>query len=104
MEAVTSVLGGGLCVEVLLQGKKVRDDNRMLLQTGISCKDNLASLGFKLEPSIVQTPPPLCSSDFHPLLSCDSSQLLTRLFKLSFAKHCQSWHLHDLVICYYFKA
>ncbi|KAF5453568.1 hypothetical protein F2P56_028465 [Juglans regia] len=78
MEAVTSVLGGGLCVEVLLQGKRVRDDNRTLLQTGISSKDNLDSLGFELEPSIVQTPPPLCSSDFHPLLSCDSSQLLTR--------------------------
>ncbi|KAG6665801.1 telomere repeat-binding protein 4-like isoform X1 [Carya illinoinensis] len=78
MGAVTSVLGGGLCVEVLLQGKKVRDDNRTLLQTGISSKDNLDSLGFELEPSIVQTPPPLCSSDFHPILSCDSSPLLTR--------------------------
>ncbi|XP_023905563.1 telomere repeat-binding protein 3 isoform X2 [Quercus suber] len=78
MEAVTSILGSGLDVGILLQGKKVRDDNRTLTQTGISCKDNLDSLGFMLEPNTVQTPPPMCSSDLPPLLSCDSSQLLTR--------------------------
>lgn len=77
MEAVTSVLGGGLCVGVLLQGKKVRDDNRTLMQTGISHKDNLGSLGFTLEPKTMQVPPPLCSSDLPPLRSCDPSQLLT---------------------------
>ncbi|KAJ7960131.1 Telomere repeat-binding protein [Quillaja saponaria] len=33
MEAVTAILGGGLRVGVLLKGKKVRDDNRTLLQT-----------------------------------------------------------------------
>ncbi|KAF3973904.1 hypothetical protein ACB098_06G157700 [Castanea mollissima] len=78
MEAVTSILGSGLDVGILLQGKKVRDDNRTLMQTGISCKDNLDSLGFMLEPNTMQTPPPICSSDLPPLLSCDSSQLLTR--------------------------
>lgn len=78
MEAVTSILGSGLDIGILLQGKKVRDDNRTLMQTGISCKDNLDSLGFMLEPNTVQTPPPMCSSDLPPLLSCDSSQLLTR--------------------------
>ncbi|XP_065632649.1 telomere repeat-binding protein 3-like isoform X2 [Quercus suber] len=78
MEAVTSILGSGLDVGILLQGKKVRDDNRTLTQTGISCKDNLDSLGFMLEPNTVQTPPPMCSSDLPPLLSFDSSQLLTR--------------------------
>lgn len=77
MEAVTAILGGGIHVGILLQGKKVRDDNRTLLQTGLSCKDNLDSLGFTLEPSTVQTPP-MCSNDLPPLLTCDSSQLLTR--------------------------
>ncbi|XP_059459128.1 telomere repeat-binding protein 4 [Corylus avellana] len=77
MEAVTAILGGGLHVGILLQGRKVRDDNRTLLQTGISCKDNLDSLGFTLEPSTVQTSPPMCSDDLPPLLTCDSSQLLT---------------------------
>lgn len=76
MEAVTSILGGGIHVGILLQGKKVRDDNRTLLQTGLSCKDNLDSLGFTLEPSTVQTPP-MCSNDLPPVLTCDSSQLLT---------------------------
>ncbi|KAF5467320.1 hypothetical protein F2P56_017154 [Juglans regia] len=78
MEAVTAVLGGGLRVGVLLQGKKVRNDNRTLMQTGISHKDNMDSLGFTLEPSTVQIPPPLCSSDLPPLIPCDPSQLLTR--------------------------
>lgn len=76
MEAVTAVLGGGLHVGILLHGKKVRDDNRTLLQSGISCKDNLESLGFTLEPNTVQTPP-MGSSELPSLLQCDSSQLLT---------------------------
>ena len=78
MEAVTAILGGGLHVGILLQGRKVRDDNRTLLQTGISCQDNLDSVGFTLEPSTVQASPPMCSDDLLPLLTCDSSQLLTR--------------------------
>lgn len=78
MEAVNSILRGGLSVGVLVHGKKVRDDNRTLLQTGISCKDNLDSLGFTLEPSLVQAPPSLCSGDPPPSLSCETSVLLTR--------------------------
>ncbi|KAE8656805.1 Telomere repeat-binding protein 5 [Hibiscus syriacus] len=51
MEAVTAILGDGLCVVVLLQGKKVRDDNKTLLQTGISCDNHMDGLGFRLEPN-----------------------------------------------------
>ncbi|XP_010535485.1 PREDICTED: telomere repeat-binding protein 2 isoform X2 [Tarenaya hassleriana] len=60
MEAVTSVLGGGgIRVGLMLQGKKVRDDSKTLLQTGIS-QDNthLDSLGFCLEPSSEASPLP----------------------------------------------
>ncbi|KAE8671961.1 Telomeric DNA binding protein 1, putative isoform 2 [Hibiscus syriacus] len=72
MEAVTALLGGGICVGVLLQGKKVRDDNRTLLQTGISCEDNLDSLGFTLEPGPEKAPPPVCSEE--PPLSISSDK------------------------------
>lgn len=78
MEAVTAILRGGLHVGVLLQGKKIRDDNRTLLQSGISSKDNLDSLGFTLEPNIVEAPPSVCSSDALPSLSCDTPEFLTR--------------------------
>ncbi|XWS56591.1 hypothetical protein CRYUN_Cryun09bG0099000 [Craigia yunnanensis] len=70
MEAVTALLGGGLRVGVLLQGKKVRDDSRTLSQTGISCEDNLDALGFILEPSPAKAPPPVCSEEPSLLLSC----------------------------------
>ncbi|KAL6131480.1 hypothetical protein ACLB2K_069855 [Fragaria x ananassa] len=75
MEAVNAILNGGLNVGVLVQGKKVRDDNRTLLQSGISCKDNLDSLGFTLEPSLVEAPSSLCPGD-PPPLSCGASILL----------------------------
>lgn len=77
MEAVNAILNGGISVGVFVQGKKIRDDNRTLLQTGISCKDNLDSLGFTLEPSPVQAPPSLCPGNSPPL-SCEGSVLLTR--------------------------
>ncbi|KAK7257817.1 hypothetical protein RIF29_32063 [Crotalaria pallida] len=52
LDAVTAVLGGGLRVGVSLQGKKVRDDSKTLIQTGISLDDNqLDALGFTLEPN-----------------------------------------------------
>ncbi|KAE8732398.1 TRF-like 2, putative isoform 2 [Hibiscus syriacus] len=63
MEAVTAILGDGLCVGVLLQGKKVRDDNKTLLQTGISCDNQMDALGFSLEPNPSHTPPSLCPGD-----------------------------------------
>ena len=78
MEAVTAILGDGLRVGVLLQGKKIRDDNKTLLQTGISHDNKLDALGYSLEPSHSQAPPPLCHED-HPLpLTCDAPQPLTR--------------------------
>ncbi|KAH8506130.1 hypothetical protein H0E87_013099 [Populus deltoides] len=49
MEAITAILGDGLHVGILLQGKKVRDDNKTLLQTGISEDDKHSNLGFMLE-------------------------------------------------------
>lgn len=60
MEAVTAILGGGLRIGVLLQGKKVRDDNKTLLQTGISCDNQMDALGFSLEPNPSQTFPSHC--------------------------------------------
>ncbi|CAH8292139.1 unnamed protein product [Eruca vesicaria subsp. sativa] len=50
MEAVTALLGDGIRIGVLVQGKKVRDDNNTLTQTGLSCRENLDNLGFTLEP------------------------------------------------------
>ncbi|KAK8919012.1 Telomere repeat-binding protein 3 [Platanthera zijinensis] len=57
MEAVMAVLGDGLCVGILLQGKKVRDDSKTLRQAGISYEDKMDGLGFTLEPSPAGTPP-----------------------------------------------
>ncbi|XP_059317712.1 telomere repeat-binding protein 4 [Lycium ferocissimum] len=57
MEAVTAILESGLRVGVVLQGKKVRDDNRTLEQAGISQNGNLDNLGFTLEPQFAQVSP-----------------------------------------------
>ncbi|KAI3772320.1 hypothetical protein L6452_03502 [Arctium lappa] len=63
MEAVTAIFSGELHVGVMLQGKRVRDDNKTLLQTGI-CHDNkLDALGFTLEPNRLQVPQSLCPED-----------------------------------------
>jgi len=48
MDAVTAVLGGELHIGVFLQGKKVRDDSKTLLQTGISHHNQLDAFGFTL--------------------------------------------------------
>lgn len=56
MEAAMNLLGGGLCVRVLLQGKKkkkVIDEIESLLQAGISNDRKLDSLGFMLEPHLM---------------------------------------------------
>lgn len=58
-----TILGGGVHVGVLVQGKKVRDDNRTLRQTGISCEENLDKLGFMLEPNTLQASPGVCVGD-----------------------------------------
>ncbi|XP_015874015.2 telomere repeat-binding protein 5 isoform X3 [Ziziphus jujuba] len=78
MEAVTEILGGGLHIGVLVQGKKVRDDSKTLLQTGISHDNQLDALGFTLEPSRSQSPPPLCTGDSPHLLPADAPQPLAR--------------------------
>ena len=66
-----AILGGGVHVGVLVQGKKVRDDNRTLLQTGICCKEKLDKLGFTLEPSSIQSSPVVCVGDPS---QCETSQ------------------------------
>lgn len=58
-----AILGGGVHVGVVLQGKKVRDDNRTLQQTGLSCEENIDTLGFTLEPSSLQGSPYECVGD-----------------------------------------
>ncbi|XP_054798807.1 telomere repeat-binding protein 3 [Prosopis cineraria] len=63
MEAVMAILGSGVHVGVVLQGKKVRDDNRTLRQTGLSCEENIDNLGFTLEPSSLQGSPSVCVGD-----------------------------------------
>ncbi|KAF8402931.1 hypothetical protein HHK36_011024 [Tetracentron sinense] len=78
MEAVTAILGGGLHVGVLIQGKKIRDDNKTLLQTGISHDDRMDTLGFMLEPNPAQAPPPPCLENSSFLLPSDIPQPLTR--------------------------
>ncbi|MCL7022966.1 hypothetical protein MKW94_007664 [Papaver nudicaule] len=77
MEAVAAIIGEGLHVGVLYQGKKIRDDSKTLLQTGICDDDKLDGLGFALEPN------PTIGSDFCPkdppyLVQSDMPQLLTR--------------------------
>lgn len=79
MEAVTAILSGGLHVGVLLQGKKVRDDNKTLRQAGISDDDKLENLGFTLEPNSTQAPQQLTVPEDRRLLdACDVTQPLAR--------------------------
>ncbi|CAK8536079.1 unnamed protein product [Lathyrus sativus] len=63
MEAVTTLLRGGLRVGMILHGKKLKDDSKTLLQTGISHDNELDALGFTLEPSASQSLPLTCAKD-----------------------------------------
>ena len=63
METVTAILGGGLCVGVFVKGKKIRDDNKTLVQTGIHNDNRADALGFTLEPLSSQVPSPQCPED-----------------------------------------
>ncbi|XP_058762120.1 telomere repeat-binding protein 2-like [Vicia villosa] len=63
MEAVTTLLRGGLRVGMILHGKKLRDDSKTLLQTGISHDNELDALGFTLEPNASQSLPLTCAKD-----------------------------------------
>ncbi|XP_042426711.1 telomere repeat-binding protein 2-like [Zingiber officinale] len=84
MEAVTAILQGGLHVGVILQGKKVRDDNKTLCQFGISNGDALDSLGFTLEPTTTQMAQQLTSSDNSRFLCLDDAvQPLARIPPIS---------------------
>ncbi|KAH1115199.1 hypothetical protein J1N35_008577 [Gossypium stocksii] len=78
MEAVTAILGGGLRIGVLLQGKKVRDDNKTLLQTGISRDNQMDALGFSLEPNPSQTFQSHCPGGSPLTFPCDTPLPLAR--------------------------
>ena len=72
METITALLGGGLRVGVLLQGRKIRDDTRTLLQLGICHEGKVQSLGFTLEPSPSYADPCVFSEDNSCLPSADA--------------------------------
>lgn len=78
MEAVNALIDDGIRIGVLFQGKKVRDDNNTLSQTGLSCRENLGNLGFTLEPGPEKQSVPLCSES--PIISVptDSTNLSER--------------------------
>ncbi|XP_061354183.1 telomere repeat-binding protein 1-like isoform X2 [Gastrolobium bilobum] len=78
MDAVTAVLGGGLHIGVVLQGKKVGDDNKTLLQTGISHDNQLDALGFTLEPNSSQSVLPELAAHSPHVPSADIPQALIR--------------------------
>ncbi|KAL8093456.1 telomere repeat-binding protein 4 isoform X2 [Apium graveolens] len=78
MEAVTAILEDGLHVGVVLQGKRVRDDNRTLQQIGISHNGDLDTLGFTLEPDFVHATAPISCKDPALLLPCEKHQELSR--------------------------
>ncbi|XP_031485568.1 telomere repeat-binding protein 5 isoform X1 [Nymphaea colorata] len=82
MEAVTSILGGGLQVGILLQGKKIHDDSKTLLQTGISCSNEHDDVGFMLEPNTIHAPK-FSSTDPCPPLSPKETEPLNRYNPLS---------------------
>lgn len=77
-EAVTALLGGGIRIGVLAQGKKVRDDNNTLSQTGLSCRENLGNVGFTLEPATETLPVRLCSENPVVSMPTDSKNLSER--------------------------
>ncbi|CAN7141152.1 unnamed protein product [Brassica rapa subsp. narinosa] len=84
MEAVSALLDDGISIGVTVQGRKVRDDNNTLSQTGLSCRENLGNLGFTLEPGPEKLSVPLCSEN--PVMSkpTDSTKLSERYYIRSF--------------------
>ncbi|KNA25070.1 hypothetical protein SOVF_009850 [Spinacia oleracea] len=79
LEAVTTILGSGLRVGVLLQGKKIRDDSRTLLQSGIAQSDDMDTVGFMLEPNSPSQPsPPIYPEEPPSPLPCDSPKFVNR--------------------------
>ncbi|CAO2817098.1 unnamed protein product [Amaranthus hypochondriacus] len=73
LEDVKTLLGGGLCVDILFQGKKIRDDNKTLLQSGISQSHNMDTVEFVLEPHIsTELSTPLCPPEIPAPFRFDS--------------------------------
>lgn len=74
MESVSTIIGHGIHVGVLLRGKKVRDDSKTLFQSGISHDNQDESLGFTLEPHSShhgESPPTFpCSSTPEAVTRC----------------------------------
>ncbi|XP_023757259.1 telomere repeat-binding protein 4 [Lactuca sativa] len=83
MEALTAILGGELHLGVLVEGKKVRDDNRTLEETCISL--NSETFGFMLEPSLPEASPkqPPPQSDNHQPSSTSPDSPITERVSLS---------------------
>jgi len=79
LEAVTAILGGGLRVGVLHHGKKVRDDNKTLIQAGIGQEDMMDNLGFSLEPNCTQNPQVQAPEDISFLETIDTAEPLARI-------------------------
>ncbi|GAB2234038.1 hypothetical protein Droror1_Dr00003274 [Drosera rotundifolia] len=77
MEAVSTMLEDGLRVGILFQGRKIRDDNRTLIQTGISHDSRLDALSFTLEPYASQAVAPV-TCEGHPLQPSSVPQSLTK--------------------------
>ncbi|XP_023007355.1 telomere repeat-binding protein 5-like isoform X1 [Cucurbita maxima] len=73
MEAVSTTIGRGIHVGVLLRGKKVRDDNKTLIQTGISHDNQDECLGFTLEPHSSKAPSSFCHGEPPPTFRCSST-------------------------------
>ena len=78
MDAVAAILGGGIRVGVVFQGKKVRDDERTLQQAGISQCANPDNLGFILEPSFTHVSPSEILKKLPVLSPRDSDKPLPR--------------------------
>ncbi|XP_017218447.1 telomere repeat-binding protein 4 [Daucus carota subsp. sativus] len=79
MKAVNAILEGGLHVGVVLQGQRVENDNITLRQIGISHDEDLDTLGFTLEPNLLQATSPISRKDPPVLLPCNKQQDLSRL-------------------------
>ncbi|KAG0556689.1 hypothetical protein KC19_11G072000, partial [Ceratodon purpureus] len=74
MDAAMNLLGGGLRVQVLMQGKKVPNEAATVSQIGISRTGKLKSLGFMLEPSPVLTSASTTAEDPWLVLSRAANQ------------------------------
>ena len=86
MKAVNAILEGGLHVGVVLQGQRIENDNITLRQIGISHDEDLDTLGFTLEPNLLQATSPISRKDPPVLLPCNKQQDLSRLGRFAVAK------------------